>query len=102
MYMCFLSRPAQADGECVAAPRAHTHREQSRVRSALHTFVDYGREVGNWGEFCRPNGANDFECTQGPPATSDAGERNSRMASRFAENGGWPRGAPDSGASADE
>lgn len=25
-------------------------------------FVDYWRESGNWGEFCRPLGADDFEC----------------------------------------
>jgi hypothetical protein len=25
-------------------------------------FVDYWRKSGNWGEFCRPVGADDFEC----------------------------------------
>jgi tetratricopeptide (TPR) repeat protein len=25
-------------------------------------LVDYWRSTGNWGEFCRPVGANDFEC----------------------------------------
>jgi hypothetical protein len=25
-------------------------------------LVDYWRETGEWGDFCRPVGADDFEC----------------------------------------
>jgi hypothetical protein len=26
-------------------------------------LVDYWRSSGNWGDFCRPIGRNDFECS---------------------------------------
>jgi hypothetical protein len=36
--------------------------EFKRLTRELH-LVDYWRNTGNWGQFCRPSGADDFECS---------------------------------------
>ena len=34
-----------------------------RVAGVYAIAVEYWRESGNWGDYCRPVGADDFECS---------------------------------------
>lgn len=40
-------------------------RADSRFKDILRDLglVDYWRSTGNWGDFCKPVGAEDFECS---------------------------------------
>ncbi len=45
-------------------PSESGFRTDPKFKAMLRDFglVDYWRSTGNWGDFCKPVGADDFEC----------------------------------------